>query len=66
MSLFGLTVIQEATWVIEHFRELLELVVIYLGTVAKRVQKGEIVPVNPTTIRKTGAVQRERFMASSL
>ena len=66
MSLYGLTIIQEATWVTERFRELLELVVIYLGTVAKRVQKGEIVHVNLITIRKTGVVQRERFMASSL
>ena len=60
---------QEATWVTEDYREFLEVVVIYLDTVTKRVHKGEIVPVNPITIRrpreKTGAVQREMFIASS-
>ena len=42
------------------------MVVIYLDSVTKRVHKSEIVPVNPITIRKTGVVHRERFMASSL
>ena len=66
MFLFRLTIMQEATWVTEDYREFLEVVVIYLDSVTKRVHKGEIVPVNPITIRKTGAVQRERFMDSSL
>ena len=56
---------QEATWDREDYRELLELVFLYLGVV-KRVHKGEIVPVNPVTIGKPGTVNRARFMASSL
>ena len=44
----------------------MKLVVIYLGGVVKCVHMGEIVPVTPVTIRKTGAVHRARFMAYSL
>ena len=56
---------QQSTWDREDYRELLELVVIFLGGVVKRMHNGEVVPV-PITIRKPGALHRARFMASSL
>ena len=51
---------QKATWPREDYRELLELVTVYLGGVVKRVHS---VPVQ---IRKPGALHRARFIASSL
>ena len=56
---------KNATWPREDYRELLELVVIYLGGVVKRVQYSKLVLVDATTsIRKPGALHRARFMAS--
>ena len=54
-----------ATWDREDYRELLELVSIYLGDIVKRVRKGNVVVVNDV-IRKPGAIHRARFMASCL
>ena len=56
---------QKATWPREDYRELLELVTIYLGGVVKRVHGGQATVV-PVQIRKPGAIHRARFMASSL
>lgn len=56
---------EKATWPREDYRELLELVVIFLGGTVKRVHQGEVTVV-PVTIRKPGAVHRARFMASCL
>lgn len=54
-----------ATWSREDYRELVELVVIFLGGDVKRVYKNVPTIVSPT-IRKPGACHRARFMASSL
>ena len=56
---------ENATWPREDYRELLELVVLYLGGMVKRVQNGNVIPVD-VTIRKSGAIHRARFMASCL
>ena len=58
---------QLATWDREDYRELLELVVIYLGGVVKRVRKKEVIPIAAEdVIRKPGAIHRARFMASCI
>ena len=54
-----------ATWPREDYRELLKLVVTYLGCVVKRLHGGQV-NVIPVQIRKPGAVHRARFMASCL
>ena len=56
---------ENATWPREDYRELLELVVLYLGGMVKRVQNGNVIPAD-VTIRKPGAIHRARFMASCL
>ena len=56
---------RNATWPREDYRELLELVVVYLGGTVKRVQKNKLVNVE-AYIRKPGALHRARFMASCL
>lgn len=56
---------ENTTWPREDYRELLELVVTYLGGSVKRVHRGEIT-VQPFQVRKPGAVHRARFMASCL
>ena len=56
---------QKATWPREDYRELLELVTVYLGGVVKRVHGGQATVVQ-VQIRKPGALHRARFMASSL
>ena len=63
--LWGNERMERGTWVREDYRELLELVVIYLGGVVKRVRKNSAVPID-VNIRKSGAVHHARFMASSL
>ena len=62
---WGDRMIQQGTWAIEDYRELLELVVIYLGGVVKPIRKNSAVPID-VHIRKPGAVHHARFMASSL
>ena len=56
---------REGTWPREDYRELLELVVIFLGGVVKRMQYGSY-NVITSPIRKPGACHRARFMASCL
>ena len=56
---------QNATWPREDYRELLELVVTYLGGAVKRLHGGQV-EVIPVKIRKPGAIHRARFMASCL
>ena len=56
---------QKATWPREDYRELLELVVVFLGGVVKRVLANNVVNVD-ISIRKPGAVHRACFMASCL
>ena len=56
---------QRATWPREDYRELLELVVLFLGGVAKRVHDGQVININ-VQIRKPGAIHRDQFMASCL
>ena len=56
---------KNATWPREDYRELLELVVIFLGGVAKRVRSNDVADVD-ISIRKPGAIHRARFMASCL
>ena len=56
---------QEGTWPREDYRELLELVIIFLGGVVKRMQYGSY-NVITSPIRKPGACHRARFMASCL
>ena len=56
---------QHATWPREDYRELLELVTVYLGGVVKRMQHDKVVCVD-VYIRKPGALHRARFMASCL
>ena len=56
---------QEGTWPREDYRELLELVGIFLGGVVKRMQYGSY-NVITSPIRKPGACHRARFMASCL
>ena len=56
---------QHGMWPRQDYRQLLELVVIYLGGMVKRVQNGNLVPVE-VTIRRPGAIHRARFLASSL
>ena len=53
------------TWSREDYRELLELTVIYLGGMVKRVRREEVVVVDEV-IRKPGAIHQARFMASCL
>ena len=53
------------TWEREDYRELLELIVIFLGGVVKRIRKNSAVPVD-IYIRKPGAVHQAHFMASCL
>ena len=53
------------TWSREDYRELLELVVIFLGGVTKRVRNNQVVEVEDV-IRLPGACHRARFMASCL
>ena len=62
---WGDRTMQQRTWDREDYRELLELVVIYLGGVVKRIRKNSAVPID-VHIRKPGAVHHARFMASSL
>ena len=47
----------------EDYRELIELVAIFLGGVVKRVRQGVAVAIKPS-IRKPGAIHCARFMAS--
>ena len=54
-----------ATWPREDYRELIELVTIFLGGIVKRVHGGVPVVIEPS-IRKPGAVHRARFMSSCL
>ena len=56
---------EQGTWEREDYRELLELVVILLGGVVKRVWQGLPVPVDVQN-RKPGTVHQVRFMASCL
>ena len=56
---------QLATWSREDYRELLELVVIFLGGIVKRVRNEKVVVVDEI-IRKPGAIHRARFMASCI
>ena len=56
---------QKGTWPREDCRELLELVVVFLGDVVKRFPENNVVNVD-VCIRKPGAVHRARFMASCL
>lgn len=56
---------KHATWHREDYRELIELVTVYLGGIVKRKQYGEVVAIDPY-IRKPGALHRARFMASCL
>ena len=56
---------RQGTWQREDYRELLELTVIFLGGVVKRMQYGSY-NVIPSPIRKPGAFHRARFMASCL
>ena len=56
---------QNATWPREDYRELLELVTVYLGGIVKRVQHRKVVIID-VSIRKPGALHRARFMASCL
>lgn len=56
---------KKATWPREDYRELLELVVLYLGGVVKRVHGNEVVNID-VHIRKPGAIHRASFMASCL
>ena len=53
------------TWAREDYRELLELTVLYLGGLVKRMQKGSYNVIR-SPIRKPGACHRARFMASCL
>ena len=53
------------TWPREDYRELLELTVIFLGGIVKRMQFGSF-NVIASPIRKPGARHRARFMASCL
>ena len=54
-----------ATWPREDYRELIELVSLFLGGVTKRVHKEVAVTVDPY-IRKPGGHHQARFMASCL
>ena len=49
----------------EDYRELIELVAIFLGGEVKRVRQDVAVTIEPS-IRKPGAIHRARFMASCL
>ena len=62
---WGDRMMQQGTWDIEDYRELLELIVIYLGGIVKRIRIHSAVPID-VHIRKPGAVRHARFMASSL
>ena len=53
------------TWCREDYRELLELVVLFLGGAVKRVRNEQVVVVEDV-VRKPGACHRARFMASCL
>ena len=55
-----------ATFPREDYRELIELVTVFLGGVVKRVRNGVTVPLDNPPIRKPGAIHRARFMASCL
>ena len=59
------THMEHGTWQREDYRELLELVVIFLGEVVKRIRKNAAVPID-IVIRKPGAVHQARFMARCL
>ena len=54
-----------ATWPREDYRELIELVSIFLGGIVKRVHGGVPVVIEPS-IRKPGVIHRARFMSSCL
>lgn len=54
-----------ATWAREDYRELLELVVLFLGGQVKRVRNEKVQEVQDF-VRKPGAIHRARFMASCL
>ena len=56
---------EKMTWPREDYRELLELVVTFLGGAVKRVHRGQVTII-PVQIRKPGALHRARFMASCL
>ena len=56
---------RNGTWAREDYRELLELTVLFLGGVVKRMQYGSF-NVICSPIRKPGACHRARFMASCL
>ena len=59
------TRMEHETWPREDYRELLELVVIFLGGVVKRIWKNAAVPID-IVIRKPNAVHQARFMARCL
>lgn len=46
---------KHAAWHREDYRELIELVTVYLGGIVKRKQYGEVVAIDPY-IRKPGAL----------
>ena len=56
---------EKGTWIREDYRELLELVVIYLGGVTKRLRKDGPV-VADVEIRRPGAIHQARFMSSCI
>ena len=56
---------RRGTWPREDYRELLELTVVVLGGVVKRMQYGSFNVIR-SPIRKPGACHRARFMASCL
>ena len=56
---------EKGTWIREDYRELLELVVIYLGGVTKRLRKDGLV-VADVEIRRPGAIHQARFMSSCI